>query len=660
MAYRSLAKMLYESEGEKLENVLLLGPLYSDFRGIDIKRDPSAGIIAYQNNEGEPEKGSANVNDFIGMMSDRLGNTPPEKCPVELGVGILPCRSPEEADAYIDKVERYLNDDSFAYRLNRVLNIGGLGDSHTHDLQAIALSQYLNTNNSNRIIASNLIIDAYGSHEAGKVFRSALEEGTGIVTYFGHGAPGMLGKDKEFFSAGDVGSLTNTTYPLMLFAGCILSNSDRGIRGIAESMVLSHDGGLIGAVLASRDTWSGENMDLMKTLHNRMYKDGNSVVSPPLSRPLTIGQVFARAKTQSAYANELSYQLLCDPALVIPVATLSATPDKIPETVRPGEVLKITGDILDADGEKLKDFKGTLVARLMYPETTVESMDIETGSREDGDTLSIPVKDLQASAMASEVKSGKFSFSIKVPGDMISWAGKEAQLHICAYDSNLRLGAASTVMIPLDPVLSSETRRPDPVAPVIEELSFDPALKCLNVTVTDNEGLDTSYSGLNTMFRLMIDGKSTRIGGSAITRFLPDTEGYSKYIPVDWLPDGTHTARVEITDIDGNLSASELTFTLGEENLLSLRLEGEAAREEAIFLTGGMPENASIIITGPDGRRVTAITAEGETARWNLTDADGHRVAPGLYKAVLREGRNSVGGRHSAMIYVPVIGKTVQ
>lgn len=660
MAYRLLAKMLYESEGERLQNVLLLGSLYSDFRGVDVPRDSTAGLIAFQSTEAEPEKGAANVNDFIGMMSDRLPDTRFERCPVEVGVGILPCQSPEEADAYIDKVESYLEDDSFAYRINRMLTVGGLGDRHTHDIQAIALGKYLNTSNDDRLIPSVLIIDAYGSKEAGRRFKGALDGGCNIATYFGHGAPGMLGKDKEFFSAGDVGSLTNKTYPFMFFAGCILSNSDRGIRGIAESMVLGHDSGLIGAVLASRDTWSGENMDMMKILHNRMYKDGNSVTSPSLEKPLTIGQVFARAKSQSEYANELSYQLLCDPAIIIPVATLSAHTENAPDKIYPGREMTVTGQIIGSDGKTDKNFNGELVVRLMYPERNIESQDLDSGSREEGDLLTIPYIDIQAAAAATEVKEGHYTVTLRVPSDMEKYLGGKAIVNISAYDKERRLGAASSFRGTLTQYISSEITRPDTEAPVIEELSFDSESKSLSVKVTDKVGLDTSDAGRSVAFRLSIDGKAQRLGSETMTRYTPDAPGYSKTIPMGWLGDGLHRARVEISDMQGNVAARELIFLLGTIDTITLKMLSEAAREEAMFEITGVAEDATVEITTPEGYPVASLPVSGETLVWNLTRADGTRVAPGLYRAFVREGRGSASGRHSEAIYVAVTGRAAQ
>lgn len=655
MAYRTFAKMLYESGGEKLRNILLLGQLTSDFRGIDVKRNPENFIIAFQCNDGEPEKGFANANDFLGMMSDRLSNSRLERCRVDVGVGILPCVSASEADAYINKVERYLSDDSFAYRLNRMTNIGGLGDRHVHDNQAIELGSYLSTSTSGHLITSPIIIDAYGSEEAGKKFVGAFDEGMNLITYFGHGGPSLLGKTKDFFTAADVSRLSNRHYPFMVFAGCVLSNFDRGIHGIAEKMVLGHESGLIGAVLATRDTWSGENMDLVKIIYNRMYKDGNSIISPRLSQPLTIGEIYARAKNQSEYANELSYQLLADPALIVPTATREFECRNVSKEIIPGHEITLTGDVTKMDGKNDTAFNGEVIARLMYPVKEIESMDLDTDSREDGDTLIVPYSDLQATMAAGNVKNGKFSVTLKVPDSMSSYDGKEVSLYLCAYDKDRRTGAASRLTSTVSLQTSTGIVKTDRIAPVIKEMRYNDIDGTLDITVSDNSGLDYSTEGRSSSFILSLDGKTLRQGSDALRRITPGEIGYSVSIPLYRIEEGKHSARLEVTDTDGNTAVKEILFEINGQNLISLSMLSEAAYEEAIFTTEGVPENATIEIRDSDGRPVRSLSVTSAQTIWNLTNTDGNRVLPGLYKATLREVRTGVSARSSQAIDVPVI-----
>ena len=656
MAYRTFAKMLYESPGEKLKNVLLLGPIYSDFRGMITGARQEAGLIAFQNTTTIIEKGAQNVNDFIGMMDDYRPDTRFERARVQVGVAVLPCYEPEEADAYIDKVEKYLDDDSFAYRLNRMMTVGGLEDRHTHDNQAVNLGAYLNPNNFNHLMYTTLAIDAYGAEEAGKKFIGAFSEGYNLITYFGHGATTMLGKNMDFFCKADIPKLHNTHYPFMVFAGCVLSNTDRGVRGLAEDMVLGHDAGLIGAILATRDTWSGENMDMVKIIFNRMFKDGNSIAAPQLTTPITIGEVFARAKDQSEYSNELAYLLVCDPAITVPVAMRTMKAESELSEIYVGRTFTLRGRITDFSGNTDTAFNGELVARLCYPEITLISDDLETDEKSDGNILKVPYADRQATACAVTVKNGVFDLRMNVPKSMGANIGENAILYLSAFDKGRRLGGAARVTPLISTSTSSGVDKGDATPPAIDRLEYNPEEETLLVSVSDNAGLDLSYNGHPETFRLAIDGKSTRDGWEALTRFIPDAIGFTKEISVGYLSAGVHTARLEVTDIDGNNSVKEISFEIGRKASLSLSLQGTAAREEAIFeIEGSASSPIRLVITTADGQEVTTLSTSGDSARWNLKGNNDNRVAPGLYKAYLR---SADGRAWSEAIDLPVVAYT--
>ncbi len=122
------------------------------------------------------------------------------------------------------------------------------------------------------------------------------------------------------------------------------------------------------------------------------------------------------------------------------------------------------------------------------------------------------------------------------------------------------------------------------------------------------------------------------------------------------MSEGRHKAYVEVRDADGNVASRELEFTLGAEpRLLSLRLLGEAAREEALFETLGMNGETQLVITDSSGRRITSIPVNGDLTRWDLNDSEGHLVPPGLYRAFMREARGSADGMHSEAVFVPVV-----
>ncbi len=342
MAYRCAARTLYDNESRRLKNVLVFCPLTADPRGIMAGGKAHEMAIALQEDDINAEKGAMNTNDFIGMMNDYVNLSILNSADMQVGVGLLPVNDPTEADIVIGKIERYLNDkDDYAYAMNEILSIGGVGDSHTHDKQAIKVSKQISSLSGGTTICSNLSIDAYGNESARNKMLDYFQSGKNIALYIGHGATIMLGKDNKFFSSGDIDKLRNNALPFMIFAGCDITNFDRGQRGIGEQMVISTPHGLIGSLLSNRSSWSGQNMEMITSFFNNLYNAPG---------PVTIGEVYAATMTQSSYKNELAYHLLCDPALRLPIATGRIEPEAGLSEITPLENVTLKGIVTDRNG----------------------------------------------------------------------------------------------------------------------------------------------------------------------------------------------------------------------------------------------------------------------------------------------------------------------
>ncbi|MDE6296041.1 MAG: hypothetical protein K2M03_08260, partial [Muribaculaceae bacterium] len=343
------------------------------------ERNPEESIIAYQLHPMNQLRGSQNANDYYGMMADLLDPTL-EKNIMNVGVGILPCRFAAEADIIIDKIEKYLSRTDFAYYANKFLNIGGTGDNHTHDIQARSYGSLINQLDLGSSIVTPLIVDAYGYDEAHDKLFDVIEDGSMAVNYFGHGSPRLLNRSGNFFTINDVYKLRNTFHPFIGFAGCEISNCDRGVRGLGEALVTATPNGVIGTLLATRETWSGQNYDLFQTFMINLFCDGSTVPSPFHARNTTIGEIYARTKTRSSYNNELAYQLVCDPAITLPIISRAVVLDQNRYMGAPGEYNTISGYVStnNLDDDIDTGFNGEIVIRLMEPYQSLTSQDLCT------------------------------------------------------------------------------------------------------------------------------------------------------------------------------------------------------------------------------------------------------------------------------------------
>lgn len=658
MAYRSAVKMAYETQNP-IKNLLLLGPITADFRGINLEKNPYEVLIAYQSQPMNQLRGAQNANDFYGMMDDYLEDSNLEKNTMHVGVGVLPCRFPEEVATVTEKVKNYLSRTDFAYYANRMMNVGGIGDNHTHDKQALTICTNINQLENRSTIVTPLIVDAYGYRAANEKFFRAVEDGCSFINYFGHGDPYLLNHEGDFFRIHHVYKLRNTFLPFWGFAGCELSNSDRGIRGLGEALVTSTPYGMIGTLLATRETWSGQNMEMFKSFMTNLFRNGNTAEKPVHFKPLTIGEVFARTKTASSYNNELAYQLMCDPAIRIPIVTRDIMLDEENYDGVVGDFTTISGHVCDYDGQLDETFNGEIVIRLMEPFQQLTSQDIISSS--DPNTTSkveILYADTQTAITVTNVENGKFSARLFIPASAKSFNNIMGRLHLCAYEPTQRLTAGTMVPMTYKVSESPVASDYDTSAPTIEAFEYIQADNAIYVKISDDLALSFCQSPLTNCFKITIDGReySTASRQEAIVE--EDGAASSKLIPLSDLSEGIHTAMLSVSDASGNETQAELVFNYSTSlSRYQLQLnEGVIAGKGGTFtINGNYPTTSEIRIIDSNGKIVYLWHFTGSEFEWDGKGGDGQPLPPGLYKAYVIEMSDSLFKGHSNTIEVPVI-----
>lgn len=654
IAYRALVKATYSSQ-HPCKNLLLLGPLHSDYRGVVTSRTGQNGIIAYQCPIISQQRGAANANDVMGMMDDYINLTDIHINKMHVGVGILPVKTPDEAVYILDKIKRYLKADDIEMYLNAYTQIGGFGDRHTHDGQAIQLSNMIDILSDYASVITTLPVDAYGDQRAQSKLWSDLEEGRLFINYFGHGATNQLNQSGKFFQASDVYRMRNLRLPFMAFAGCSLSNCDRGKRGMGESMVISTPYGAIGSLLATRETWSGENAVLFDDFYTNMFRNGRSLSSPRHDKAPTIGELFARTKTDLSSNNELAYQLLCDPAIVIPVTTRSTHFYDISPDFTVGEKVTVSGYVSGAsnNGEIDGNFNGKVVARLMEPVKTVISEDLITGPSED--VLRFPIADRQLTMAKGEVINGHFTIELFVPSEASEFIGQPSRLHLVVYSPETRTAGGGLITGTIKKKTGSH--QVDTTPPMIEHISFDTDKKLLHVRVSDNIAPSLADNALDPAFKLVLDGRE--LSSARHTVSIPDINGkaYEKTINLADLTFGRHHVRVSVKDASGNRAYAESEFSYmpgGAE--IKIALEKPAVGDSVrIFPVNGLPDDSELVVLDADGFEVCRFPFPADGMEWDGTDNYGSRLTPALYKAYVIQRGETLKKSHSDLIDLPVI-----
>ncbi|MDE5869763.1 MAG: hypothetical protein K2H18_05980, partial [Muribaculaceae bacterium] len=651
MAYRAFTKLCYEASDKKLKNLLLVGPVTGDIRKMEQAGEDENYIIGFQDNKVNADTEAANVMDFYGFTDDTVfaslqNNT------MQVGVGILPFNTDAEAQLYLAKAERYLNDKDKAAIVNEFLSIGGVGDNHTHDLQSVQIADYWTQYNPHKQLNTVLALDAYKEGESKRKLFSDLRYGKLFSQYFGHGTSAGLNSSYDFVKVPDIETLKNTHQGFMMICACDLSHTDHGKKGFGELLTIGNANGMVGTIFATRTVWSGQNYELAKQISSSMFAAPDKVADPydasiirtvyRLKSP-TIGEVYARAKTISNYSNSLNYIFVGDPALTIPVPLRRISADPVNNTSA-GQRLKLKGSVSMADSIHLRDtlpidsykspadkrYNGKIVAKLMAPERTAKSADYLTKTSQNGKELYVTYNDVRLAEYYGTVKEGEFDFEITLPESVSLYPDEEMQIFLSAYDPDRDLAASGYLSF------KSEGGNVNPVSaditPPTIDVEYKSDLKLIEIRVSDNA--DISPSSLSALLDKALCKPLRKISyenGNEITY----------HIFTDRLSSGGHTLLLNVTDIAGNKAQKEFAFTCKDStHSFELSSDRTAVTDEIEFTVDTSLNDGVLIIADYNGYTIAEIPFYSDSFVWDCKDKTGRRVDAGLYRAMVKEKDN--------------------
>lgn len=658
MAYRAIARMLYDSKGSRLKNILLLGPSDRNIRHEIEGETIFDRIIGLQQTTATPGRSASPGYDFYGIISDEIDEERLYTNVMNVGVGLLSCETESECERAIRKIEEYLTDDTQAWRVNETLTIGGLHDNHTHDKQAEDYGNLIrNYPNVSGMAHTTIAVDAFGNKDAQRMFLQTIEKGKIFSVWFGHGGRVMLGQDKNFFTTSEAVSMKNRHLGFMYMGGCDFSLPDIRARGLGENIVLDSERGMAGAIVSTRTAWSNQNYDLGKRILDGWLMPSNTDVSP------TIGEVYAKAKSNASSANSLTFILAGDPALKIPsplrIVNLSDF------SASPGEKITIDGYITDKNGKADNSFNGKVVLKLMEPMIKLRSKDYVT------DTCRIPVKvtingetttvyytlDVTydtnlITAVEADVKAGKFSVTVVIPKETAAFSDQNLKLHAGAFDKSRWLGGSGSATISITNT-PSEERLTDEMEPTINA-TYDNLRQMVIIEASDETSLPLSPYA----YAVTIDGKSSTMMTETYGEDGNTGKLFSGYTDVSDLTDGEHVYSVTVKDIAGNSSTAEIEFVKEPRKApLSLNLSSKAVVNEIEISVEGEdnPGSLEFEIRNTNGETVMTSTSDMTSILWDCIDSKGNKVSPGLYRVRVRSAAGSTPTKYSEWVNFAVL-----
>ncbi len=704
-AYRRFLKMFYDraqTEEDKPKYLLLFGDGIYDNKLVETNKwrntNTSALLLTYQSAPSLSETNSFVTDDYFGFLDDNEGtNLAQDK--LDLGIGRLPVRNPEEAQGVVTKIEKYLADKDPSIWKNNVLFLAddaiATGNSpqseRVHMVDSDKLAEKIN-NNQPQFIVNKVYMDAFqrvitgeGARypDAQKKLFESLNSGQLLINFMGHGSTRDW-THEYILKYADIEKMTNSRLPAWITATCDFSRFDGENYSGGEIALLNPRGGAIALFSTVRLVYASSNMLLATGLFNHIFdkQDG---------KPLRLGDIMKNAKREnnlSFDSNKLNFALLGDPALRL------AYPDENPKVIvtevngKPAagdpatfqalSTVRIKGQIANGGGAVESNFNGFIDSRIFDSRQ-------ELTTRDNADAgVALTYYDYMNTIYngKAEVKNGEFEFSFVVPKDIL-YSADFGKMSFYAYETNTTKkahGYFTNYKINGTATDAIEDNTPPEITKMyLNQETFVSGDKTNNTPllvadVSDNVGLNLSawhgheitvtIEGVNKNYLKTFDVTSSFQN----TPNSPNS-GTIRYL-MPHLENGTYKLTMRVWDVNNNSGTQEIEFIVSEDfetKINEFFIYGNPAKERTRFVLATNIPGSEVMVTfnvynlagaliwSHQERASTGNAIRNIEYEWNLTARDGSRLRQGVY--LVRASVISNGVKEDAKAQKLIIGK---
>ena len=577
-AYRWLMKMLYDRAGgadSKPRWLLLMGDGTFDNRQIFGNRESNGGkntLLTYQAKNSVNEVNAYATDDYFGFLDDNEGEDD-KSGKMDIGVGRLPVNTTEEARAVVDKLVRYMANESKGKWKNQLVFLSDDGNHGEHTQGSEESAEKVRLKNPDFVV-NKIYLDAYPQevNASGESYPLAknrllnlLKGGALYFNYSGHGGYNAI-TNESLLNLRDIEQMTNTNQAFWLFATCSFAHFDSGNLSAAEAAVLNPNGGAIAVLSADRTVYATPNRALSRNVSDTLFGHAN-----PCDYKISLGEAVAIAKNMTGVEiNKLSYVLLGDPALVLNYPT-DYQVETITEmdTLNALSVQQVDGRIVDADHQPV-DFNGKVDITVYDKLQVITTRDND--SRE-GEEVELAYNDYPSIIFSgtTDVKQGLFHYTFMTPKD-IRYNYGNGRIVYYAYDTEYGEEAVghfeNFVVGGTGAILQADTLGPDMRiylnSPAFVDGGKTYATPRFFADLYDENGINTAGAGIGHDLMLIIDDNPKQTY-SLNEYFTAEQDSYQKgqvsYLITE-LEDGPHSLTFRAWDLLNNSTTKSLNFVV--------------------------------------------------------------------------------------------------
>jgi hypothetical protein len=650
-AIRDFLKFAYDNWQTKPFYVLLFGD--GDYDCLNVENKNLNFIPTYQTIESFDLLNSYPTDDYYARVS---GND----FKVDLAIGRLDIQTNDDATSVVDKIIKYETDlsrDIWRNRIALAADDAFSGTSNDGDLHTSQSEDLANNHIPQHFELNKIYLAAYPTTYSGngrlkpevnKAIIDAMNGGTLIFNWIGHGNPEVWAHENVFVNTTSIPQLKNENYFFLTAATCDFGRyDDPDEQSGTELLINLKNAGAIGALSSARVVFSSDNAALNESFYTNLFgtRDPNNL-------PIRVGNAYFLMKQYMTSVNDQKFHLFGDPAIRLNEPHLVSSIDSVNNKSLQSSIqinalgeAKIVGFVRNADGSK-NSFTG--VADISVFDSDRK---FYFPPSEDMPNLLITMPGGLLYRGKSNFSNGEFSTDFVVPKD-ISYENKNGK--IISYVSNNSddgIGYTTNIIVGgTNPNAVNDGKGPD-ISIYFDNINFADSYLvnsnfALIVKLTDQTGINTTGTGIGHKLEgILNDDVANAIDFTNYFTGDANSGGKSGTVqyPFTNMQPGDYKIKVQAWDVFNNLSTKEVTFKVVSQNngivISDIYNYPNPFSSRTTFTfqhNFSDPINVRIKIYTVAGRLIKQIEESNILERfvkidWNGRDEDNNQIANGTY-----------------------------
>ena len=599
------------------------------------------------------------TDDFFVMLEDNEG-TMNSNHTVDVVSSRIPVSTISEASIVVDKILSYYSKEAIGDWRNTITLLADDIDIAGEEVIEQGVESIADEIKNNKPIfnINKIYVDAFVQEnssggerypEVNKAITNAIEKGTLVFDYFGHGGEDGFASER-ILDVPQIQSFNNSkTLPLLITVTCDFSRFDNPNRITAGELTLkSKTGGAANMITTTREVFISTGQRFNEQLVRILLSFNDEDYS--------IAEALAETKNQFTSTQKFFIYSFGDPAMKLAIPKPNVRITKMNDvaitqsldTIKALSKVKFEGVITDNSNTVLTDFNGTL-------STTVFDKLIEKNTLDnDGFGIIMPF-DTQDSKLfrgKSTVENGVFSFDFVVPKDIkiafgkgkLSFYAENGETDKAGYNFDVIVGGIN------------ENAPEDSVGPEIKLFMNDESFidggntnssPNLIAVLSDANGINTSITAVDHDIVGILDGDTSNpivLNDFYQTELNDYTTGKVNYTLRD-LEVGPHTLKIKAWDTYNNSSETTLNFVVVSDTILNLEnvlnYPNPFVNYTEFWFNHNKPNEpleVQVQIFTVSGKLVKTINQNVQTAgnlsrniKWNGLDDFGNKIGKGVY-----------------------------